>query len=53
MIPSLDGGLYKFNGEDIELIPVTSDHLLQSSLKYSDDLVISGTFDFFKKYYYK
>ncbi|KAK6639093.1 hypothetical protein RUM43_007363 [Polyplax serrata] len=42
MIPSLDGGLYRFNGENIEVVPVTSDYLLQSSMKYSDDLVISG-----------
>lgn len=42
MIPSLNGGLYKFNGESVELIPVTFDHLLQSSFKYSNDLVISG-----------
>lgn len=42
MIPSLYGGLYKFDGEDIEQIPVTADHLLSSSYKFSDDLVISG-----------
>lgn len=42
MIPSLSGGLYKFNGENIEAIPVTADHLLQASFRYSDDLVISG-----------
>lgn len=46
MIPSLDGGLYRFNGENIEVVPVTSDYLLQSSMKYSDDLVISGKFTF-------
>lgn len=42
MIPSLSGGLYKFNGENIEAIPVTADNLLQASFRYSDDLVISG-----------
>lgn len=42
MIPSLSGGLYRFNGENIEAIPVTADHLLQASFRYSDDLVISG-----------
>ncbi|KAL1122849.1 hypothetical protein AAG570_003175, partial [Ranatra chinensis] len=42
MIPSLSGGLYKFNGEDIEPIPVTAENLLKSSFRYSDDLVISG-----------
>lgn len=42
MIPSLNGGLYKFNGETVEPIPLTADHLLQASFRYSDDLVISG-----------
>lgn len=42
MIPSLYGGLYKFDGDDLEQIPVTADHLLSSSYKFSDDLVISG-----------
>lgn len=42
MIPSLYGGLYKFDGESIEQIPVTADHLLSSSFKFSEDLVISG-----------
>lgn len=50
MIPSLYGGLYKFDGDDLEQIPVTADHLLSSSFKFSDDLVISGIlfFCFFK-----
>jgi translation initiation factor 2-alpha kinase 3 len=42
MIPSLSGGLYKFNGDDIEPIPITAENLLKSSFRYSDDLVISG-----------
>ncbi|XP_075221810.1 pancreatic eIF-2alpha kinase isoform X2 [Lycorma delicatula] len=42
MIPSLSGGLYKFNGEFIEAIPINAEHLLKSSFRYSDDLVISG-----------
>ena len=43
MIPSLKGGLYKFNGENIEPIPITADKLLKSSsFLFSDDLVISG-----------
>lgn len=46
MIPSLNGGLYKFDGETIEQIPVTADHLLSSSFKFSEDLVISGRVDF-------
>lgn len=42
MIPSLSGSLYKFDGETVEPIPVNADHLLSSSFKFSDDLVISG-----------
>lgn len=42
MIPSLSGGLYKFNGDSVEAIPITADNLLKSSFLYSDDLVISG-----------
>lgn len=42
MIPSLSGSIYKFDGETVEPIPITADHLLSSSYKYSDDLVISG-----------
>lgn len=42
MIPSLYGSLYKFDGDSIEQIPVTADHLLSSSYKFSEDLVISG-----------
>lgn len=42
MIPSLYGGLYKFDGDELEQIPVTAAHLLSSSFKFSDDLVISG-----------
>lgn len=48
MIPSLSGGLYKFNGEFIEPIPVTADNLLRSSFRYSDDLVISGNIKFWR-----
>lgn len=43
MIPSLSGGLYKFNGESIEAVPITADNLLQSSsFIFSDDLLIAG-----------
>lgn len=42
MIPSLNGGLYKFDGETVEPIPFSADDLLKSSFKFSDDLVISG-----------
>lgn len=42
LIPSLNGGLYKFDGENLEAIPVSTDQLLHSSFRYSDDLVFSG-----------
>lgn len=42
MIPSLSGGIYKFDGESIDPIPINAENLLSSSAKFSDDLVISG-----------
>lgn len=42
MIPSLSGGIYKFDGDSIEAIPVTAEDLLKSSFKFTDDIVISG-----------
>lgn len=43
MIPSLSGGLYQFNGENVEIIPFTADDLLQSSFRFKDDLVLTGS----------
>ncbi|KAJ1525913.1 hypothetical protein ONE63_009102 [Megalurothrips usitatus] len=42
MIPSLSGGLYQFNGENVEVIPFTADDLLQSSFRFRDDIVLTG-----------
>lgn len=42
MIPSLNGGIYKFDGDSLEAIPVTAEDLLKSSFKFTDDMVISG-----------
>lgn len=42
LIPSLDGGLYKFDGEGIEPIPISADSLLHSSYRAADDLLITG-----------
>lgn len=42
LIPSLDGGLYKFDGEGIEPIPISADSLLHSSYHAADDLLITG-----------
>lgn len=39
IIPSLSGGLYKFDGDFIEPIPVNVDSLLKS---YSDEVDITG-----------
>ncbi|KZC04854.1 PREDICTED: eukaryotic translation initiation factor 2-alpha kinase-like [Dufourea novaeangliae] len=42
LIPSLRGGLYKFDGEHLEAVPVSATQLLYSSYRYSDDLIFSG-----------
>lgn len=42
LIPSLNGGLYKFDGETLDRIPISTDELLRSSHRYSNDLVFSG-----------
>jgi len=43
MIPSLSGGIYKFNGSSIEPIPVTAEQLLTSTpFTFSSNLAISG-----------
>ncbi|XP_058791921.1 eukaryotic translation initiation factor 2-alpha kinase-like [Phymastichus coffea] len=42
LIPSLNGGLYKFDGENLEAVPVSVDQLLQSSFRYSEDIIFSG-----------
>ncbi|XP_012530974.1 eukaryotic translation initiation factor 2-alpha kinase [Monomorium pharaonis] len=42
LIPSLNGGLYKFDGENLETVPVSADQLLHSSFHFSNDLVFSG-----------
>lgn len=44
LIPSLDGGLYKFDGDGIEPIPVSADSLLHSSYHAADDLLITGDY---------
>lgn len=42
LIPSLKGSLYKFDGEHLEVVPVSVDQMLQSPFRYSDDLIFSG-----------
>ena len=41
-IPSLDGALYKFDGEGIDPIAVSADSLLHTPYQESDDLLITG-----------
>ena len=41
-IPSLDGGLYRYDGESIEAVPMTAETLLSSSFKLADDTVMIG-----------
>lgn len=42
LIPSLSGGLYKFDGDNLEAVPISIDQLLRSPFHYSHDLVLSG-----------
>lgn len=42
MIPSLSGIIYKFDGEELDTVPITTEDLLNSSYKFSDDLSVSG-----------
>ncbi|XP_066590227.1 eukaryotic translation initiation factor 2-alpha kinase-like [Prorops nasuta] len=42
LIPSLNGKLYKFDGDNLEPIPISTDQFLHSSFRYSDDLIFSG-----------
>ncbi|CAB3379049.1 Hypothetical predicted protein [Cloeon dipterum] len=42
MIPSLSGNLYKFDGKYIEPVPISANHLLQNSIRYSDDVISGG-----------
>ncbi|XP_033222312.1 eukaryotic translation initiation factor 2-alpha kinase isoform X2 [Belonocnema kinseyi] len=44
LIPSLNGGLYKFDGENLEAVPLSTEQLLKSSFRYSD-LVFSGSLE--------
>ncbi|KAG1684920.1 Eukaryotic translation initiation factor 2-alpha kinase [Nymphon striatum] len=42
LVPSLSGGLYKFDGESVEAFPVTAESLLSSSVKITDQSIITG-----------
>lgn len=42
LIPSLDGGIYRFDGEGVEALPVTAQNLLHSSFKVNPDTIFTG-----------
>jgi len=42
LIPSLAGGLYKFDGEVIEPVPLNAEDLLRTSFKFADNTVMTG-----------
>nr|CAH7751849.1 unnamed protein product [Callosobruchus chinensis] len=42
IIPSLSGTLYKFDGNTVDPILISTENLLKSSFRFSDDLVIAG-----------
>ncbi|XP_053629408.2 eukaryotic translation initiation factor 2-alpha kinase 3 isoform X2 [Cherax quadricarinatus] len=42
LIPSLDGGIFRFDGEGVEALPVTADTLLHSSFKFNADTIFTG-----------
>lgn len=43
LIPSLSGGLYTFDGQNLETLPISVDQLLNSSFERTDNLVFSGS----------
>ena len=42
VVPSLDGGLFKWNDQEVEPVPFSADTLLSSSFKLYDDMVMVG-----------
>ncbi len=42
LIPSLSGGLYKFDGEVVEPVPLSAEELLRTSFKFADNTVMTG-----------
>lgn len=42
LIPSLDGGIFRFDGEGVEPLPVTADTLLHSSFKFNPETIFTG-----------
>ncbi|XP_050397679.1 eukaryotic translation initiation factor 2-alpha kinase 3 [Patella vulgata] len=42
LIPSLDGGLYQYDGESIEAVPMTAEKLLSSTFRLDDNTMMIG-----------
>ena len=42
VIPSLDGGLYRWDGHNVEPVPINADTLMSSSFKLSSDAMMVG-----------
>ena len=42
LIPSLSGGIYKFDGQSVEPVPMNADALLKASFKFADNTVMTG-----------
>ncbi|XP_078578338.1 eukaryotic translation initiation factor 2-alpha kinase 3-like [Branchiostoma floridae x Branchiostoma japonicum] len=42
LIPSLDGGLFQWDGESLEAVPFTADTLVSSTYKMNDDTMLVG-----------
>ncbi|XP_002128488.2 eukaryotic translation initiation factor 2-alpha kinase 3 [Ciona intestinalis] len=42
LIPSLHGGLFRFDGESVEAVPFDADQLLSSSFRLADETVLVG-----------
>ncbi|XP_071792922.1 eukaryotic translation initiation factor 2-alpha kinase 3-like [Asterias amurensis] len=42
VIPSLDGGLYRWDGHNVEPVPINADTLMSSSFKLSNDAMMVG-----------
>jgi hypothetical protein len=42
LIPSLSGGIYRFDGEDLSPMPMNVESLLQRSFKLPNDVILTG-----------
>ena len=42
LIPSLDGGLYQFDGDGLEPVPLAADMMLSASFRFNDNSMVVG-----------